>query len=70
MQPLYEVPQHFFNATKYGLEEWFQEFNILDIEVSEQFHVGYSLSWLVSELMSALGAARESLQNLTLWGDC
>jgi GT2 family glycosyltransferase/SAM-dependent methyltransferase len=65
MQPLHEPPWHFYNCTKYGLLRWFENFETLDITVSENFHPAYSISWLSHELEQAVrkhmsaGAERE-----------
>jgi SAM-dependent methyltransferase len=56
MQPLHEPPWHFYNCTRYGLEAWFEDFETEKLHVSENFHPGYSLSWLASELELALRA--------------
>jgi SAM-dependent methyltransferase len=50
IQPIHEAPYHFFNCTKYGLAEWFQDFQDVAIEVSANFHPLYGLSWLLSDL--------------------
>jgi SAM-dependent methyltransferase len=54
LQPLHEAPWHFYNCTRYGLEAWFEGFDTERLHVSENFHVGYSLSWLASECEAAL----------------
>jgi len=54
LQPLHEAPWHFYNCTRYGLENWFRDFETETLQVSDNFHVGYSLSWLASECESAL----------------
>src|SRR5579884_447154 len=54
MQPLHEAPWHFYNCTRYGLEAWLEGFDTEKLHVSPNFHPGYSLSWLVSELDAAL----------------
>jgi glycosyltransferase involved in cell wall biosynthesis/SAM-dependent methyltransferase len=54
MQPLHEAPWHFYNCTRYGLEAWFEDFETEKLHVSENFHPGYSISWLASELELAL----------------
>jgi hypothetical protein len=54
LQPLHEAPWHFYNCTRYGLEAWFEDFHIEKLQVSENFHPGYSLSWLVSDCENAL----------------
>jgi len=56
MQPLHEAPWHFYNCTRYGLEAWFEDFETEKLHVSENFHPGYSLSWLAAELELALRA--------------
>jgi SAM-dependent methyltransferase len=54
MQPLHERPWHFFNCTKYGLEEWFKAFDTEVLRVSDNFAPNYSLAWLASEAEAAL----------------
>jgi glycosyltransferase involved in cell wall biosynthesis/SAM-dependent methyltransferase len=54
LQPLHEAPWHFYNCTRYGLEAWFEEFETETLHVSDNFHAGYSLSWLASECELAL----------------
>jgi SAM-dependent methyltransferase len=54
LQPLHEAPWHFYNCTRYGLEAWFEGFETEKLHVSDNFHAGYSLSWLASECESAL----------------
>jgi SAM-dependent methyltransferase len=54
LQPLHEPPQHFYNCTKYGLMEWFQDFQTQELEVSNNFNPTYSLAWLASECEAAL----------------
>ena len=54
LQPLHEKPWHFYNCTRYGLEEWFKEFETEQLHVSENFSPGHSISWIVSECEAAL----------------
>jgi O-antigen biosynthesis protein len=54
LQPLHEAPWHFYNCTRYGLEAWFEGFETEKLHVSQNFHPGYSLSWLASECELAL----------------
>jgi tetratricopeptide (TPR) repeat protein/SAM-dependent methyltransferase/uncharacterized protein YbaR (Trm112 family) len=54
LQPLHESPWHFYNCTRYGLETWFEKFETEALRVSENFHPGYSVSWLASECEAAL----------------
>ena len=50
LQPLHEAPNHFYNVTRYGLEEWLKDFQSIQIEVSDNFNPVYSLSWMASEI--------------------
>jgi SAM-dependent methyltransferase len=54
LQPLHEKPWHFYNCTRYGLEEWFKDFETVRLLVSDNFNPGYSLSWIASECEAAL----------------
>ena len=54
LQPLHEKPWHFYNCTRYGLEEWFKEFETEQLHVSENFSPGHSISWIASECEAAL----------------
>jgi glycosyltransferase involved in cell wall biosynthesis len=56
MQPLHERPWHFFNCTRHGLEEWFQQFETDRLHVSENFCPNHSISWLASECEQALSS--------------
>jgi SAM-dependent methyltransferase len=50
LQPVHEAPYHFFNCTAFGLREWFAPFDTIDLRVSENFHPGFALAWLASEV--------------------
>ena len=52
LQPLHEGPWHFFNATKYGVSQWFREFADVDVTVTDNFHPGFTLGWIVAEAIS------------------
>jgi len=54
LQPLHEAPWHFYNATRYGLEKWFEAFEKLDLRVTENFNPLLALSWQMSEAEAAL----------------
>jgi glycosyltransferase involved in cell wall biosynthesis/SAM-dependent methyltransferase len=54
LQPLHEKPWHFYNCTRYGLEEWFKDFKTEELHVSSNFSPGHSISWLASECELAL----------------
>jgi SAM-dependent methyltransferase/uncharacterized protein YbaR (Trm112 family) len=71
IQPVHEAPYHFFNCTKYGLGEWFHDFQDVTIDVSANFNPIYALSWLLSELdlsCNAFGGAEasEAFQKLSV----
>ncbi|MDB5446430.1 MAG: adhesin [Phenylobacterium sp.] len=54
LQPLHEAPWHFFNATRYGVEKWFERFETLNLKVSDNFNPMNALSWLASEAEQVL----------------
>jgi len=71
LQPLHEEPAHFYNATEYGVREWFRDFESVECTVSWNFNPLYSLSWLSDEtlrvLQTHLGAeAAERIGDLRL----
>jgi len=58
LQPLHEPPWHFFNCTKYGLLQWFNRFEVVDLRVSENFNPIYALAWQANELLNVLRSER------------
>jgi len=54
LQPLHEPPWHFFNCTRFGLLQWFKQFELVDVCVSENFNPIFALSWQADELLAAL----------------
>ncbi len=54
LQPLHEAPHHYFNATEYGVREWFRDFEIEKCEVSGNFSPGFMLGFLSASLLDAL----------------
>jgi glycosyltransferase involved in cell wall biosynthesis/GT2 family glycosyltransferase/SAM-dependent methyltransferase len=62
LQPLHEAPWHFYNCTRYGLEQWFEDFESEALHVSVNFSPGHSISWLASECEQALRDAASSAQ--------
>ncbi len=54
MQPLHEAPWHFYNCTRYGLQQWFEAFETDTLHVSANFSPGHSIAWLASECERAL----------------
>ena len=53
LQPLHEKPWHFYNATRYGVAEWFRAFDTEILHVSPNFCPNHTLSWIASEAESA-----------------
>ncbi len=45
---------HWNMFSKVGLEEWFAPFETVDLRVSDNFHPGYALSWLASDVEEAV----------------
>lgn len=54
MQPLHERPRHFYNCTRYGLEEWFRAFEAERLEVTDALTPNFTLGWVASEVETAL----------------
>jgi SAM-dependent methyltransferase len=54
LQPLHEEPRHFFNATEYGVREWFIGFEIEKCEVSPNFSPGFMLGFIAASLLETL----------------
>jgi SAM-dependent methyltransferase len=63
LQPLHEAPHHYYNATEFGVREWFREFEIERCEVSGNFSPGFMLGFISATLLEAVretGAAPET----------
>jgi FkbM family methyltransferase len=58
LQPLHEPPWHFFNCTKFGLLQWFDRFEVVDLTVSDNFHPIYALAWQADDLLGVLRSER------------
>ena len=54
MQPLHEEPYHYYNATKYGVIQWFSNFQITSCHVSDNFSPACTIAWLSCELLSGI----------------
>jgi SAM-dependent methyltransferase len=50
LQPLHEPPWHFYNATRYGVLEWFSDFHTDHLGVSDNFNPVHTLAWFASEV--------------------
>lgn len=71
LQILHEEPNHYYNATEFGVRNWFRSFEQLQINVSPNFNPFYGMSWMMHDLLyyveATLGAdERKKLERLTL----
>jgi uncharacterized protein YbaR (Trm112 family) len=57
LQPLHEEPAHFYNATVFGVREWFTAFEIDRCQVSGNFSPGYMLGFLISTVLETMRSA-------------
>ena len=69
LQALHEAPFHFFNATEFGVREWFKAFEIDECSVSGNFGPGVMLAFLLSNVMDAVGAGELSWKEQALLGE-
>jgi SAM-dependent methyltransferase len=53
LQALHEEPHHFYNATEYGVRQWFAPFEIEDCRVSGNFGPGVMLAFLISQVLES-----------------
>ena len=51
LQPLHEQPAHYYNATKYGILNWFSEFDSDKCTVLERFNPALTVGWLSCEIL-------------------
>ena len=65
LQALHEEPAHFYNATAYGVREWFGRFEIEWCHVSANFSPGYMLAFLMSQLLEAARLGSTSVEEQT-----
>ncbi len=54
LQALHEAPHHYYNATEYGVRQWFRAFEIEKCEVSGNFSPGVMLGFLCATLLETL----------------
>jgi uncharacterized protein YbaR (Trm112 family) len=66
LQPLHEEPAHFFNATEYGLREWFANFQIEELSVTPNLSPGVMLAYLMSTLTNAMQENSVSWRDQTI----
>jgi SAM-dependent methyltransferase len=53
LQSLHEEPHHYYNATEFGVREWFAGFEINAITVTGNFGPGVMLGFLMSNVLEA-----------------
>ena len=53
LQALHEEPHHYYNATEYGVREWFSDFEIQNVEVTGNFGPGVMLAFLSANIIEA-----------------
>jgi SAM-dependent methyltransferase len=62
LQPLHEGPHHFYNATEFGVREWFTAFEIESCRVSGNFGPGMMLAFLSANILEVAAAASAEQQ--------
>jgi glycosyltransferase involved in cell wall biosynthesis/SAM-dependent methyltransferase len=55
LQPLHEEPHHYYGATKYGILNWFSDFQVENCYVSDNFSPAYTLAWLSNGIIHYVG---------------
>lgn len=72
LQALHEAPHHFYNATEFGVRNWFARFEIEKCDVSGNFGPGVMLGFLLNSVIQAArdggadAAQIQDLENTTL----
>ncbi len=64
LQALHEEPAHFYNATEFGVREWFAQFAIDRCGVSANFSPGYTLAFLMSNVLATVRSSQTSPEDL------
>jgi len=54
LQALHEAPHHYYNATEFGVREWFHDFEIDRCDVSGNFSPGFMLGFLAASVLHSL----------------
>lgn len=62
LQPLHEAPNHFYNATEFGVREWFTAFEIESCQVSGNFAPGMMLAFLAANVLEATASGGATLE--------
>ncbi len=63
LQSLHEAPHHYYNATEYGVRQWFSGFDIEAVEVTGNFGPGVMLAFLMSNLLETMRQGGASWKN-------
>jgi len=71
LQPLHEEPHHYYDATEFGVREWFRGFSNVEVNVSPNFNPYYGIAWLMYEMLHLVEAhlgpdARRTLEGVTV----
>ena len=69
LQGLHEGPNHFYNATEYGVRRWFASFEIDDCRVSGNFGPGMMLAFLMSQVLESARVGGVSSKEQGLIGE-
>lgn len=69
LQSLHEEPHHFYNATEYGVREWFSPFEIEACQVSGNFGPGVMLGFLMSNVVETARQGGADWKDLTRLSD-
>ena len=65
LQALHEPPHHYYNATEFGVREWFSAFEVDSCEVSGNFGPGMTLAFLSANIIDAAAAGGATAEQLT-----
>ena len=69
LQALHEAPDHYYNATEYGVRRWFENFEVERCQVSGNFAAGMMLAYLMASVMNAARAAGVTPEMMTRLGE-
>ena len=63
LQALHEEPHHYYNATEFGVREWFSAFDVERLQVTGNFGPGVMLAFLSAHIMGSAEMAGMSLKH-------
>jgi len=74
LQPLHEAPHHYYNATEFGVRNWFKAFDVECCRASPNFSPAYTLAftlsnllWIVQQHAGTEGAGKVGASTLADW---